>query len=120
MVEVGRRTRNQPAPPHVVFEELTDPDRDPARPWLTLLDDERRPRLVEVDEPALVVRSSLWNKRPDAVVRFDLPAERDGYGTDLCWTLLVDHPAPDAALIGHMRKRLNRLVNANLRYTFGQ
>jgi hypothetical protein len=112
--------RSQPAPPHVVFEALTEPNRDPARRWLELLDDEQRPRLVEVDKPELVVWSSLWLKRPDAVVRFDLLAERGGQGTDLCWTLLVESPAPDPALVGHMRKRLNQLINANLRYTFGQ
>jgi hypothetical protein len=73
VIEIGSRRRNQPAPPHAVFEALADPDRDPARPWLTLLDDELRPQ---------VVRSE--------------------------------------ALVGHLGKRLNQLINANLRYTFGQ
>ena len=27
---------------------------------------------------------------------------------------------PDASAVGHLRKRLNELINANLRYTFGQ
>jgi len=120
MLEAGSRMRNQPAPPHVLFEALTQPDRDPARPWLELLHDEQRPRLVKTDGPVLVVWSSLWIKRPDAIVRFDLPADHSGYGTDLRWTLLVDEPMPDATLVGHMRKRLNQLINANLRYTFGQ
>ncbi|MGW4461697.1 hypothetical protein [Micromonospora sp. NPDC004704] len=120
MPEVGSRRRNQPAPPHVIFEALTEPYRDPARPWLLLLDDERRPRTVRAERPHLVVWSSLWTKRPDALVRFDLPADRGGYGTDLRWTLLVDEPPPEAALLGHLRKRLNLLINANLRYTFGQ
>src|ERR1700742_1733262 len=115
MLEAGSRKRNQPAPPHVMFEALTQPDRDPARPWLELLDDEQRPRVVEASKPGLVVWSSLWIKRPDAIVRFDLPPDRSGYGTDLRWTLLVDEPMPDAPLVGHMRKRLNQLINANLR-----
>lgn len=118
MLEAGSRKRNQPAPPHVVFEALTRPDRDPARPWLILLDDEQRPRLVEAEKPGRVVWSSLWTKRPDANVRFDL--ESSGYGTDLRWTLLVDEPMPEAPLVGHMCKRLNQLINANLRFTFGQ
>ncbi len=118
VVEVGRRKRNQPAPPHIVFEALTQPDRDPARPWLHLLDDEIRPRVVQANEPSLVVWSSVWIKRDDATIRFDLPA--GGHGTDLRWTLLVDEPVPDDAPLGHMRKRLNQLINANLRYTFGQ
>jgi hypothetical protein len=120
MLEVGSRKRNQPAPPHVLFEALTQPDRDPARSWLKLLDDEQPPRLLETSQPDLVVWSSLWTKRPDAIVRFDLPVDRSGYGTDLRWTLLVDEPGPDDSLLGHMRKRLNQLINANLRFTFGQ
>jgi hypothetical protein len=27
---------------------------------------------------------------------------------------------PEPSLLGHMRMRLNQLINANLRYTFGQ
>jgi hypothetical protein len=42
-----------------------------------------------------------------------------GMGTDLRWVLLVDEPTPDASLLGHMRRRINELINANLRYTFG-
>ena len=120
VIEVGARRRNQPAPPHVLHEALTEPDRDPARPWLLLLDDERRPDLVEADEPNLVVWSSLWNKRPDARIRFELPRDGSGYGTDLRWVLLVEEPPPDAALVGHMRRRIDELINANLRYTLGR
>ena len=74
--------------------------------------------MVESDKPHRVVWSSLWVKRPDARVEFDLHAARGD--TDLRWTLYVDEPVPDAALTGHMRKRLNQLINANLRYTYGQ
>ncbi|GIE97136.1 hypothetical protein Ari01nite_46010 [Paractinoplanes rishiriensis] len=119
MLEAGSRQRNQPAPPHVVFEVLTDPDRDPARPWLLLLDDEQPPQLIDAREPDFVVWSSLWKRRPDARVRFDLASDGTA-GTDLRWTLLVEEPLPDPALLGHLRKRLNELINANLRYTFGQ
>lgn len=68
---------------------------------------------------ALVVRSSLWPKRPDALLRFDLTRD-GGRGTSLCWTLLVDEPMPDPALLGHLRKRVNQLINGQLRYSFGQ
>lgn len=118
MIEIGSRSRNQPAPPHAVFEALADPDRDPARPWLTLLVDELRPHVVRSEAPSALVWSSLWVKRLDAIVQFDLPRD-EGSGTDLRWTLLVDEPVPDEALAAHMRKRLNQLINANLRYTFG-
>ncbi|MEW9267656.1 hypothetical protein AB1207_23185 [Kineococcus endophyticus] len=120
MIEAGTRRRNQPAPPHVVCEALLHPDRDPCRPWLDLLHDEVRPEVLHVVEPHLVLWSSLWVRRPDAQVRFDLPHDAGHAGTDLRWTLLVDGELPEPPLLGHLRKRLNQLVNANLRYTFGQ
>jgi len=120
VLEVGRRRRNQPAPPHAVFESLASPHRDRNRPWLVLLDDEVEPKVVAADPPHALTWSSLWTKRPDAIVRFDLPYDFGRQGTDLCWTLLVDEPEPDAAWIGHARKRLNQLINADLRFSFGQ
>jgi hypothetical protein len=103
----------------VVFEALTEPDRDPARPWLALLHDEQRPTVVEAQHARLVVWSSLWPNRPDALVRFDLQPD-GGHGTDLRWTLLVDEPAPDQALTRHLCTRISRLINADLRFSFGQ
>ncbi|WP_375488761.1 hypothetical protein [uncultured Jatrophihabitans sp.] len=118
MIEIGSRARSQPPPPHIVHEALTTPDRDPSRPWLDLLDDEQAPKIIASDPPTSITWSSIWTKRPDAVIRFDLPGDRNG--TNLRWTLLVNDPIPDDALIGHMRKRVNQLINASLRYTFGQ
>lgn len=117
--EIGRRQRNQPAPPHIIFGALTDFDRPGARPWLELLDDEQLPRVLDARAPSTVVWSSIWTKRPDAVIEFHLPSDSGG-GTDLCWTMLVDDPTPDDSLVGHMRKRMNMLINADLRYSFGQ
>ncbi|TDC73541.1 hypothetical protein E1193_25355 [Micromonospora sp. KC606] len=119
MIEAGSRARTQPPPPAVVFEALTQPDRDPARPWLRLLDDEQRPQILEAANPRLVVWSSLWPRRPDAQVRFELSSD-GGAGTLLHWKLLVAEPLPDPSLLGHLRKRLNELINADLRYSFGQ
>lgn len=82
--------------------------------------DETEPVVLEVNEPHLVVWSSLWPVRPDARIRFDLPYDAGQQGTDLLWTLEVDEPEPEAPLLGHMRKRLNVLINAELRYSFGQ
>jgi hypothetical protein len=118
VTDIGSRARSQPPPPEVLFEALRDPGRDPSRPWLNLLDDEQRPVILAADPPTSLTWSSLWCKRPDATIVFDLSAS--GGGTLLRWTLTVADPAPDQALIGHMRKRLNQLVNADLRYTFGQ
>ena len=36
------------------------------------------------------------------------------------WTLFLDEPEPHPALLGHLRKRINELVNAELRCSFGQ
>jgi hypothetical protein len=113
VIEGGSRVRNQPAPPHVIFEALTDPDRDPMRPWLILLGDEQRPRVIEQDEPHQLLWSSLWVERPDARVRFDLSPEVSGGGTQLRWTLFLDEPLPVHSLLGHLRKRLNLLINGN-------
>jgi hypothetical protein len=120
VIEVGKRRRNQPAPPQAVFQALTDPHHDPQRPWLILLDDEIEPTVIKSQKPDYVIWSSLWAKRPDARLRFDLPVDAAGEGTDLSWTLTVDDPMPDDPLLGHMRKRVNELINAGLRYSFGQ
>lgn len=120
MIEVGARRRSQPAPPHVVVAALVQPHHAAGRPWLRLLDDEHPPRVLEAEEPELVVWSSIWARRPDALVRFELPREAGGSGTDLRWVLLVAEPVPDASLLGQLRRRLDGLVNADLRYSFGQ
>jgi hypothetical protein len=118
VIEVRTKKRNQPPPPRIVFEALTQPDLDPARPWLHVRPNELQPRVLQAEPAALVVWSSLWSERPDAVIRFDLQSEACS-GTDLRWTLLVDEPVPDDELLERMRYRLNQLINANLRYSFG-
>jgi len=98
----------------VIFEALTAPHP----PWLALQADEQPPETLAATPPTHLEWSSLWPRRPDARIRFDLTA--DGPGTLLRWTLLVDDPLPDPSLLGHLRKRLNELINADLRHTFGQ
>ncbi|WP_026316422.1 hypothetical protein [Actinokineospora enzanensis] len=120
MLEIGNRRRAQPPPPAVLFEALTKPHRDPTRPWLLLLKDEQEPQILEAVEPSLVVWSSLWTRRPDAVIRFTLEPGENANGTALHWALLVDEPEPDASLVGHLRKRLNELIHRDLRHSFGQ
>jgi hypothetical protein len=41
-------------------------------------------------------------------------------GTDLTWSLTVNEPEPEPALVGHLRKRVNELINGSLRLAFGQ
>ncbi|MGU3501528.1 hypothetical protein [Mycobacterium sp. C31M] len=118
-MEVASRQRSQPAPDWAVFEDLCDPHRQPARPWLELHDDEIEPTVLECVRPTVVVWSSLWTARPDARLRFDLAA-RDDRGTDLRWTLFLDAPVPEDDAVRMMRHRIGELINANLRYTYGQ
>ena len=116
--EIGRRTRNLPAPPRIVWESLTDPHRLGSRPWLSLLDDEVEPRILEAQKPQLVVWSSIWPKTPDEVIRFEVAP--DGYsGTTLTWTLTSPIEL-DPSVVGHQRFRLNKLLWADLRYSYGQ
>ncbi len=119
MIEIGSRARTQAPPPSVVFEALTQSDRPGAREWLFLADDEEKPGVLEAVDPVLVVWSSLWLKRPDARIRFDIEPDGSG-GSMLRWTLSVEPSRPDDALCAHLRKRMNELVNRDLRYSFGQ
>jgi hypothetical protein len=89
-----------------------------ARPWLNLLDDEVEPTVLDAEKPIRVVRSSLWPSRPDDQVRLELtPA---GSGTSLRFTLLTPDDRPDASTTGHLRRRVNQLLFADLRLSYGQ
>lgn len=52
MHQIGSRKRNQPAPPHIVFESLSQP---------------ARPTVGDVHAPHLVHWTSLWPTRPDVL-----------------------------------------------------
>jgi len=111
--ELGTRRRRQPPPPHIVWDSLMNPG-----PWLELLDDEVEPRVLEAASPEVVVWSSLWPSRPDDRIRFDL--EPVAAETSLRWTLTTSGEMPDESKLGHLRYRLNVLVNEKLRFTYGQ
>ena len=105
----------QPPPAHALFEALSNPKADQRRrPWLHLRDDERDPRVLQAELPATVVWSSLWNDRPNDVLRFDI---RDQYVT---WTLLGEASEEDEPRLTQLGHRINEIVNADLRYSFGQ
>ena len=115
---IGTRERRLPPPPSVVWRSLFDPHQSGARPWLDLLDDEQEPTIVLVDAPILVVWSSLWPSRPRDLVRFDLRAA--GVETALRWTLISQDEPPVASRTGHLRRRMNVLINERLRLSYGQ
>ena len=95
------------------------PHEPGARPWLELLDDEVEPTVLEAVEPDLVVWSTLWPSRPDAVIRFDVGPDHSG--TSLRWTLTVpDDAQPPLSTVNHLRFRLNLLINDRLRTSYGQ
>ncbi len=108
-----------PAPRHIIWQSLTQPRRPQARPWLNLLSDEIEPGILAVDEPTRVVWTSLWPSRPDDQVHFELTTVRDAE-TLLRFTLLTPGRAPDPSKTGHLRRRLNQLLFADLRTSYGQ
>lgn len=118
MIEFASRAKKLPAPQRVVFESLVDPHQPRARPWLNLLHDEVEPQVLEAVPPHRVVWSSLWPRRPDDQVLLEL-ATVDGE-TSVKFTLMTPHEAPDDRTMRHLRYRMNVLLYADLRYSYGQ
>jgi hypothetical protein len=117
--ELGSRERSQPPPPHVLWESLVAPAQAGSRVWLKIRSGERRPRVVESREHDLVVWSSIWVSRPRDRIRFDI-APDGGSGSLLRWTWLTRDAEPDEEELSRLRHRMNELINAELRYSFGQ
>jgi hypothetical protein len=101
-----------------VWDSLTDPHRPGARPWLNLLPDEVDPEILEAERPNRVVWSSLWLSRPRDQVHLELAAAQDE--TLLRFILLTPDELPDQSKTGHLRRRLNELLFADLRFSYGQ
>ena len=118
MIEFGSRTHKLPAPRHVVWESLTNPHKQGTRPWLILLADEVEPKILVAEEPTRLVWSSLWPSRPHDQVQLELSSV--GGETVLTFTLLTPEEPPDQSKLGHLRKRLNHLLGADLRFSYGQ
>ncbi len=118
MIEIGSRAQKLPAPPSVVWGSLIQPQRQQSRAWLVLASDELAPRILEAEEFHRVVWSSLWPSRPNDEVHFAL--EANGFEALLGFTLLTPDGPPDQSTVGHLRYRLNHLLFADLRYSYGQ
>jgi hypothetical protein len=118
VTEIGSRTRKLPAPASIVWQSLVDPHEPGTRPWLNLLPDEVEPKVLEAEKPSRVVWSSLWPSRPNDQVHFEIiPYER---GCGLRFSLLTPDDPPDESKTGHLRRRLNQLLFADLRLSYGQ
>jgi hypothetical protein len=118
VIELGSKARKLPAPPPIVWQSLMDPHTPGARPWLNLLTDEVEPTILNSKKPVRVVWSSLWLSRPNDQVHLALTAA--GSETSLRFTLLTPDDPPDASKTGHMRRRVNHLLFADLRFSYGQ
>lgn len=118
MIEIGSKARTLPAPPSAVWDSLVELRRPGARRWLVLLSDEIEPKVLKAEKPNLVVWSTLWPSRPNDQVHLEL-SDMAGE-TSLRFTLLTPDEAPDQIKTGHLRKRLNHLLFADLRYSYGQ
>lgn len=109
-----RRSKAQPPPAWVIYGALSDPVADQARrKWLDLRDDELPPRVVQAVFPSLVVWASLWPDRPDDQIRFDIEDQR------LTWTLMGEASGEDEERLDQLRCRIDVIVNADLRLSFG-
>lgn len=100
-----------------MWDSLTEPHAPGTRPWLALLDDEVAPEVLEGKRPDRVVWSSLWPSRPRDRVLLELTDDRGE--TSLRFTLLTPDGPPDESKTGHIRRRMNHLLFADLRFSYG-
>ena len=112
------RARRLPAPQTVVWDSLIMPAAPTVRPWRNLLEDEVEPKVLFAKKPVDIIWSSLWRSRPNDTVHLTLSAV--GSETLLRFTLLTPDELPDSSKTGHLRRRLNYLLFADLRFSYGQ
>ena len=89
-----------------------------ARSWLNLLEDEVEQKVLFAKKPVNIVWSSVWRSRPNDTVHLTLSAVDSE--TLLRFTLLTPDELPDSSKTGHLRRRLNYLLFADLRFSYGQ
>jgi hypothetical protein len=108
------RSKTHAPPASAIYEALSDPLADQARrEWLDLRDGELPPRVIQAVFPSLVIWASLWPDRPDDQIRFDIEDQR------ITWTLMGDASGEDEDRLDQLRYRLDMMINADLRISFG-
>ncbi len=118
MQELGRRRQRMPPPAGILWADLAAPRRDGPRVWLSLLDDERWPSVLESVEGERVMWSSPWPHRPADRIVLEVAPDPNGSTLEFVW--LAGDPLPTESTIAHIRKRLNVLLFAELRFSYGQ
>lgn len=108
-----------PAPAPVVFASLAHPGGAADREWLTLRPDEQTPEVLCGVADRFLLWSTLWPELPEVQVQLDLtPDPRDRLCTQVRWTLLLAAPLPRDT-IDRLSRRLDQLINHELRHTYG-
>lgn len=116
MQELARRAHKLPPPPRVLWADLVSPRRSGARVWLELAEGEQWPTVLESVEDERVVWSSLWTRRPDDRIVFEVSPDGDSSKVEVVW--LAAAPLPGHA--SPLRHRLTKLIAEELRYSYGQ
>lgn len=115
MKSIRRVAKSLPAPARVVRDNLIAPESG-SREWLSLRSEEAQPRILAVSDES-VVWSSLWPDRPNDEIRFEVAVKNSE--CLLAWELFVDAPEPDDNEAQAMASRVNKIVNNDLRRSFG-
>lgn len=101
----------------MVWDDLVEPKSTGTRAWLDLLPDEVAPLVLESVRPSRVVWSSLWPDRPKDRVVIEIASS--GGESAVTFTLLAAGDPPDDSKTGHIRRRVNHLLWADLRFSYG-
>lgn len=77
------------------------------------------PTILDGSRPRTLVWTSLWTRHPELVLRFDCAPDQGGTRLRVCLDAPDEAELSDAT-VGHLRHRVNRLLFADLRATYGQ
>jgi hypothetical protein len=118
LIALAQRRKTQPPPPWIIWELLSDPFQSEDRPWFDRRDGEQPPMILSATKPQAITRSSIWSDHAELIIEFQI--EPCGPGAAVTWTLLGPEGCLDDLEIRQRRRRLNQLINGQLRDTFDQ